>query len=104
MKLLELNNFLFKLISDYRLMVRTLDFHSNNVGSNPTNPKINNKKNKIIEKFIFLKNYYEFSNIYYEFSFTSLIPPFIGYFKKSRHLNLLTQTKIHFKKSYLLAS
>ena len=88
--------------SGYRLMVRTLVFHSSNVGSIPSNPTIlsaqpnqillNSRLNKALPSNLFI----------YEFSFVSLIPPFFS------SLTLTTKPSIkntiNFKKSYLLLS
>lgn len=88
--------------SGYRLMVRTLVFHSSNVGSIPSNPTIlsvqsnsillNSRLNKLLPSNLFI----------YEFSFVSLIPPFFS------SLTLTTKPSIkntiNFKKSYLLLS
>ena len=91
-------------ISDYRLTVRTLVFHSSNVGSIPSNPIIKLRKENL-NKLLFnnrLQNNITSNLFVYEFSFVSLIPPFFS--------SLVLTTKpsikntINFKKSYLLLS
>ena len=88
--------------SGYRLMVRTLVFHSSNVGSIPSNPTIlsvqsnsillNSRLNKLLPSNLFI----------YEFSFVSLIPPFFSSFTLTTKPSI--KNTINFKKSYLLLS
>ena len=58
-------------------MVRTSDFQFENVGSIPSNPIMNNLAN--INKIFITKNtsFNIEKNIKFNFSFTSLIPPFV---------------------------
>lgn len=92
------------LISDYRLTVRTLVFHSSNVGSIPSNPIINLVKANTNN----LLHYNRFQNkttsnlFIYEFSFVSLIPPFFSSLVLTTKPSV--KNKINFKKSYLLLS
>ena len=78
-------------------MVRTLDFHSNNVGSNPSNPIIFTPQ-KLFE--LPRKNRPTFK---YSFSFVSLIPPFTNLrFKKTLLFSTPTTKRLRFKYSYVL--
>ena len=78
-------------------MVRTLDFHSNNAGSNPAGSRITYKlfKSKSSENVL--------SSLRYEFFFTSLLPLLRNKarLRYERPGNTLTN-KIFLKKSYLI--
>lgn len=78
-------------------MVRTLDFHSNNVGSNPASSKITNS---ILQ---FKASPTSVIKLRYEFFFVSLLPLLHGKSKSSyeRLANNLGD-KIYLKKSYLI--
>ena len=107
----SLSNEYVYLLSSYRLTVRTLDFHSNNVGSIPSNLSFMQLKN--VCKYLSLKKNnnpkikYSNSLIKYTFHFTSLITP-----HKINNVRLLNSSinsniskkhkKIFTKQSYLL--
>jgi hypothetical protein len=103
-------------IPSYRLMVRTLDFHSKNAGSNPasltiisTNLPTNhrtyitlNKDLRLIKPNPTQKTFLR-KNVKYCFNFASLISPFS--IKPSRLVNPtgdLTTRKLYVKQSYML--
>lgn len=78
-------------------MVRTLDFHSKNVGSNPSSPKIN------INKIFFKENIILKNNVIYSIVLKSLISPY-----SIKNLNFFIfnldykKKKILIKQSYLM--
>ena len=91
-------------ISDYRLTVRTLVFHSSNVGSIPSNPSIDLIKNSTNNLLCYnrFQNKTTINSFIYEFSFVSLIPPFFSSLVLTTKPSL--KNTINFKKSYLLLS
>lgn len=97
------------ILTGYRLMVRTLDFHSNNVGSIPTGLKMSILKRNhinILYKRKRLDPLKSSPKIRYSFRFTSLIPPFSPAFLNSAYgLSETSPTRrIFLKKSFLVAS
>ena len=90
-------------MTGYRLVVRTLDFHSKNVGSNPASPKMEN---------IVLNNVYFYNKkkLTYGFiittSYISLINPFFfDHYSYENYKNLCSSKpndKIYLKQSYMI--
>lgn len=74
-------------------MVRTSDFHFENVGSNPANPKLILKNQSL---YHIIKTPFDLS-ISFHFLFASLIAPFI-----SPNINILFQTNTWIRKKNLL--
>lgn len=100
-------------------MVRTLVFHTNNVGSIPTGLNMNLLKVKLIKPKIYLvetsekscipKHIIKEAYIRYEFRFVSLIPPYIPSFINSKNIPNENPKKPvarrpFLKRSYLLLS
>ena len=83
-------------------MVRTSDFQFENVGSIPSNPIMNNLAN--INKIFITKNtsFNIEKNIKFNFSFTSLIPPFVLNNVRFSFNSSLQEKKIMIKQSYVL--
>lgn len=83
-------------------MVRTSDFQFENVGSIPSNPIMNNLTN--INKIFITKNtsFNIEKNIKFNFSFTSLIPPFVLNNVRFSFNSSLQEKKIMIKQSYVL--
>lgn len=83
--------------TSYRPVVRTLDFHSNNAGSNPASSKITNhllrsNSNSAVS-----------TQLRYEFSFISLLPLLCGKAKfRYERLESNLSDKIFLKRSYLV--
>ena len=84
--------------TSYRLVVRTLDFHSNNAGSNPAGSSMNNR---ILSQ---TKSSYFIAKLSYEFFFVSLLPlVYLGSDKlRYSQLHPTLCNKLFIKKSYLI--
>ena len=79
-------------------MVRTLDFHSNNAGSNPAGSNMNNFILRQTKSSFFI------TKLSYEFFFVSLLPlVYLGSDKlRYSQLHPTLRSKLFIKKSYLM--
>ena len=84
-------------------MARTSDFHSENVGSSPANPKMIKKRFLLPQHIQSLEE--EFPKISFNFLFVSLFSPYIIDNCKTFFSSLnVTKKKIVLKESYMILS